>query len=70
MLTFSYSEVKKFLDFANYANSPQRIGQLFWDHFKLHKITNPEDKQWCDRLYEMDKFYAMMEIYSRTDFNQ
>lgn len=47
-----------------------RLGQAFHTHFKLEKITNEEDKIFCDRLYEMDGDEARKMIHLITDYFQ
>ena len=39
-----------------------RYGQAFFNHFDLHKMSNPDDKFALDRLYEMDGERAKAEI--------
>jgi hypothetical protein len=47
-----------------------RLGQAFHQYFKLDKITNEENKIFCDRLYEMDGEEAMKAIATITDHTQ
>lgn len=67
MLTFTKSEVLQF----RHINKEQRWGQAFYNHFKLHKITNTQDKEYCDRLYnEPDENKAKAMVSNRTDQTQ
>ncbi len=67
MMMFSQSEVDRF----RHNNKSKRYGQDFYDFMKLHKITNPQDKMFCDRLYnEPDDDKAKAMIVSRTDKTQ
>lgn len=47
-----------------------RLGQAFHQHFKLDKITNEENKIFCDRLYEADGDEARKMIETITDYGQ
>jgi len=47
-----------------------RLGQAFHQHFKLDKITNEENKIFCDSLYEADGDDARKMIESITDYTQ
>lgn len=67
MLTFSKSEVSQF----RHSNKSKRWGQAFFDYFKLGKITNPQDKEFCDRLYnEINDTKAKAMVQGRTDATQ
>lgn len=63
MLTFSKSEVNNF----RFKDDGQRYGQSFYNYFKLHKITNSQDKLFCDKLYNADYETAKVMISSRID---
>lgn len=63
MLLFPESRVKKFV----HRNKALRYGQAFYAYMKLHKVVNPQDKYFCDRLYnETDDKKAKNMIASRT----
>lgn len=47
-----------------------RLGQAFHNHFKLEKITNEEDKVFCDMLYNVDDGKACKMIESIMDHGQ
>jgi hypothetical protein len=66
MISFSKSEVTNF----RHTNKALRWGQQFYQHFKLNKITNAADKQFCDRLYNADEALAKQLVASRTDKGQ
>lgn len=53
-----------------YKYKGMRMGQAFHTHFKLDKITDEENKIFCDRLYEMDGDVARKTIESITDYLQ
>ena len=65
MIMFSKTQVDKF----RHMNKVLRWGQAFHHQFKLDKVTNPQDKEFCDRLYEADEAKAKAMVASRTDFN-
>lgn len=71
-LTFSKSTVFEFN--SVFKNSDMyrglRMGQAFHQYMKLDKITNPEDKILCDKLYEKDGQDAINMIESMTDYSQ
>ncbi|BEG72655.1 hypothetical protein [Pseudomonas phage PA1C] len=46
-----------------------RWGQAFHSHMELHKITNPEDKEWCDKLWNADDRTAADLLASVVDYN-
>lgn len=79
-ISISKSELR---DFYNYhclnhiipiKHNPKHVtvnlGQAFHRYFKLDKITNEEDKNFCDRLYEMGDEEAQKVIESITDYLQ
>lgn len=67
MLTFSKSEVARF----KHGNKALRWGQAFFNHFKLDKVTHPQDKEFCDRLYsEPSDAKARAMVQGRTDQTQ
>lgn len=67
MLTFSASEVKRFV----HNNKAKRWGQDFYDFMKLDKVKDPQDKHFCDKLYnEPDDAKAKNMVASRTDKTQ
>lgn len=47
-----------------------RLGQAFHQYFKLEKITDQENKIFCDRLYESSGDEANKMIESITDYDQ
>lgn len=69
MLTFPGTRVKQF-----YKENPLwkekglRLGQAFHNFMELHKITNPEDKLFCDTLWEASNTIANHMIICRTDW--
>lgn len=65
MLTFSKSEVEKFI----HRNKALRYGQAFHAYFKLEKITGA-DKAFCDKLYNASDDVAKAMIASRIDRTQ
>lgn len=64
MLMFSQSTVNTFV----HKDKNLRWGQAFYDFMKLHKITNPEDKIFCDRLYNAEDGEAKHMVMARLDF--
>ncbi len=65
MLTFSKSFVEQF----KRMQPMLRYGQEFHQWARLDKIAG-EDKEWCDKLYQMDALEAVNAICSRTDYTQ
>ena len=65
VITFPKSAVDKF----RHNNKALRWGQSFYQYMKLDKVTNPQDKEFCDRLYEATDEKAMVMVTSRTDKN-
>lgn len=53
----------------NVKDKGQRLGQAFHNYCKLHMITNPHDKLFCDQLWNMDGWEARKAIESITDRN-
>ncbi|AEH03460.1 hypothetical protein AVT69_gp034 [Pseudomonas phage PhiPA3] len=45
----------------------QRLGQAVHNLLQLCKVTNPEDKEWCDRLWNADGEVAQRMIDERLD---
>lgn len=66
MIMFPISQVVRF----KYKHKSLRYGQAFHNFMKLHKVTNPQDKEFCDRLWnERNDEKAKAMIISRTDRN-
>ena len=64
MMRFTKSEVAAF----RHNNKALRWGQAFYNHFKLHKVQNAQDKAFCDRLWnEPDEARAKAMVQGRTD---
>lgn len=66
MLMFSESEVKRF----RHQNKSLRWGQAFYNFMKLHKVQEPQDKEFCERLYNASEEKAKAMVASRTDKTQ
>lgn len=66
MLTFSKTTVNEF----RHTNKSLRWGQAFHRFMKLDKITNLEDKNFCDKLYNANDEIAKAMVASRTDKTQ
>lgn len=47
----------------------QRVGQAFYDHMKLEKLTDPEDIAWADRLYSASDDSSAKLILDRLDWD-
>lgn len=63
MLMFTKEEVSRF----KHNNKSLRWGQAFHSHFKLHKVQNQQDKEYCDRLYnEPNEQKAKAMVQGRT----
>lgn len=46
-----------------------RWGQQFYEYMGLHKITNPFDKVWCDKMYEVGTHMGRQMVLSSLDQN-
>lgn len=47
----------------------QRLGQRFHAHFGLEKMSDPDDRRWCDQLYNADDVEAHGLIASSIDYS-
>lgn len=65
MITFQKSKVDSFV----HKNKSLRWGQAFHHFMKLEKVTNPQDKEFCDRIYNADDEKAKQMVMSRLDKN-
>lgn len=70
MLTFPRSTVDRF--FLEFWSDPKkkgtlRMGQAFHQYMKLEKVSS--EKDWCDRLYQLDGEEAKKMIASRTYYD-
>lgn len=65
MITFAKSKVDAF----QHHNKHLRWGQAFYGFMKLSKVTNPQDKEFCDRLYNATDDKAKAMVQSRLDHN-
>ena len=63
MMQFPKTRVMDF----RHTNKAQRWGQAFYDYMELHKVTDPDEKVFCDKLYNADNDTAKMMVASRTD---
>lgn len=64
-LTIPESRLKAFRK----AEDDQRWGQAFYDYMELHKITEPVNKAWCDKLYCAGFIDARKMVHSVLDRN-
>ena len=65
MIMFSATKVASFKN----TDKALRYGQAFYDFMQLHKVTDPVDKIFCDRIYEAEESLAKGLIQSRIDSN-
>lgn len=64
MIMFAATKVAKF----SHKNLSLRYGQAFHQYMKLEKVTNVEDKRFCDRIYnEISEEKVKAMITSRID---
>lgn len=68
MLTFSQSFYKQFT--LSHKPHGLRVGQWFYQWANLDKVQNTKDKMWCDMIYEVDGYEALIEIECRVDWSQ
>lgn len=69
MLTIPRSRVVQFYrDNPEWMATGQRFGQVFYHDLQLEKVTNDEDKTWCDALYNADSIAAQKMVIDRTDW--
>lgn len=64
MIMFPKSQVDKF----RHVNKSKRYGQAIYDFLKLEKVHNPQDKEFCDRLYYAKDEKAKTMVMSRLDY--
>lgn len=73
MLMFPASMVKSFEESEWYAafkaGNGTRLGQAFHCFAKLHRVENPKDKEFCDKLWDADNEKAADLIVARIDEN-
>jgi len=48
-------------------NPTQRYGQAIYDHLQLNKVQNPDQKAWCDKLYNAENQTARRMVLEATD---
>lgn len=65
MIMFPKTQVDKF----RHMNKAITWAQAFCLQMKLDKVTNPQDKEFCDRLRNADEVKAKAMVASRTDKN-
>lgn len=46
-----------------------RWGQQFYEFMELHKVTDPFDKLWCDKLYEANHILGRQMVLIALDHN-
>lgn len=66
MIMLPKTTVDKFV----HRNKALRYGQAFHQYMKLEKVTQPQDKVYCDRIYnEPNEEVVKAWIRSRLDYN-
>lgn len=65
MLTIPLTRVNEYM--AQPAVPGQRAGQRFYDFMQLDKCTDPEVKEWADKLYNAPSSEAYAMIAAVTD---
>lgn len=65
MISIPYSRFKAFKP----TTQNQRWGQAFHDYMEFDKVTDAEDKVWCDRLYNAGFNEAQSMVYAVMDYN-
>jgi hypothetical protein len=66
MIYFPRTQVSHFVDSFNRGSfQGQRVGQAFYTFMKLEKIVS--EKEFCDKLYELDGEKAWNFIYRYMD---
>ena len=63
-ITFPFSRVAGFVPKPN----GQRWGQQFHEYMGLEKITNPTDKDVCDKIYNLPRDEAERIVNLRIDY--
>ncbi len=53
MITFTKSKVDAF----KHLNKHVSWGKAFFGYMKLEKVTNQQDKEFCDRLYNVLSYH-------------
>lgn len=59
--------LSRYRAFARPANSPQRWGQMFYEFMELHKVTDKDNKIWCDMLYNASDRTARQMVLASID---
>ncbi len=63
MIMFPKSRVDAF----THQNKHLRWGQAFHHFMRLDKVDHPQDREFCDRLYNADDAKAQAMVQSRLD---
>lgn len=63
MITFTKSKVDAF----KHLNKHVSWGKAFFGYMKLEKVTNQQDKEFCDRLFNASDEKAKAMVQSRLD---
>ena len=61
--------LSRWKQFGRIPANGQRMGQQFYDFMELHKITNADDRVWCDGLYNASDKAARQMILASVDQN-
>lgn len=73
MISFPRSRILEFYKVRGQLSDSERSfyrkGQHFYNFMKLEKITNAEDKAFCEMLWRVDSLTAGRLIIARTDWN-
>lgn len=59
--------LSRWKQFGRVQANGQRMGQQFYEFMQLHKITDADNKVWCDTLYNASDKAARQMILASVD---
>lgn len=61
--------MSRYRAFTKDRTDARRWGQQFYDFMKLEKVTDPDNKVWCDALYNAKEHVARQMVLASIDHN-
>lgn len=61
--------MSRYKQFGRIPANGQRFGQQFYDFMELHKVQDPDNKVWCDALYQASDHVARQMVLASVDQN-
>lgn len=59
----------RYKQFTKDRNDPRRWGQQFHAFMELEKVTDPDNKVWCDVLYNATEHVGRQMVLASLDHN-